>query len=279
MILGQTLIQTANATESVNNTEPATYPLSRDHVNLVRVKDDRITDAVFDNDALEISADKNKGIVFLQVKKKWLATNQDVIGVFFNTETENHAVRFVVSAVPSQTIVLERKTDTKAARKETNTANDKALEMPLKTFGQNDYVRELKDLVKVALTGKNDEDAPEIGLAYQDGAEGNTRFQELTLENDRVSLKGLTLQTTRAFVTQDKLCEVIKLKNMTGRVQKLDVADFLKKVPGILAVSIETDQLAIAQTAMVTIVRSRSAAVAQSQSGVRLSIDFLLDPQ
>lgn len=38
--------------------DPATHPLSRDHVNLVRVQGQKITDVVYDTQALEVSADK-----------------------------------------------------------------------------------------------------------------------------------------------------------------------------------------------------------------------------
>ena len=48
--------------------DPATHPLSRDHVNLVRVQGQKITDVVYDTQALEVSADKERGIVFIKVK-------------------------------------------------------------------------------------------------------------------------------------------------------------------------------------------------------------------
>ena len=49
------------------------HVIAKDHVNLVRVPGDRITDVVFDNEALEIQADKSKGVVFLRVKPLWAA--------------------------------------------------------------------------------------------------------------------------------------------------------------------------------------------------------------
>lgn len=87
--------------------DPATHPLSRDHVNLVRVQGQKITDVVYDTQALEVSADKQRGIVFVKVKSAWLnSAAENVTSAFFNTETENFSVQFFVSAVPSQTVDL-----------------------------------------------------------------------------------------------------------------------------------------------------------------------------
>ena len=41
--------------------DPDTHPLSREHVNLVRVQGQKITDVVYDTQALEITADKARG--------------------------------------------------------------------------------------------------------------------------------------------------------------------------------------------------------------------------
>ena len=54
--------------------DPVTHPLARDHVNLVRVQGQKITDVVYDTQALEVSADKERGIVFIKVKTAWLAS-------------------------------------------------------------------------------------------------------------------------------------------------------------------------------------------------------------
>lgn len=87
--------------------DPVTHPLSRDHVNLVRVQGQKITDVVYDTQALEVSADKERGIVFIKVKTAWLASGAgEVTSAFFNTESENFSVQFFVSAVPSQTVDL-----------------------------------------------------------------------------------------------------------------------------------------------------------------------------
>lgn len=96
--------------------DPATHPLSRDHVNLVRVQGQKITDVVYDTQALEVSADKQRGIVFVKVKSAWLnSAAENVTSVFFNTETENFSVQFFVSAVPSQTVDLVPQTDVAGA--------------------------------------------------------------------------------------------------------------------------------------------------------------------
>ena len=96
--------------------DPATHPLSRDHVNLVRVQGQKITDVVYDTQVLEVSADKQRGIVFVKVKSAWLnSAAENVTSAFFNTETENFSVQFFVSAVPSQTVDLVPQTDVAGA--------------------------------------------------------------------------------------------------------------------------------------------------------------------
>lgn len=49
------------------------HVISRDHVNLVRIVGERITDVVYDSDALEVEADKTRGTVFIRVKPTWLS--------------------------------------------------------------------------------------------------------------------------------------------------------------------------------------------------------------
>lgn len=103
----------ANGAQSA---DPVTHPLSRDHVNLVRVQGQKITDVVYDTQALEVSADKERGIVFIKVKTAWLASGVgEVTSAFFNTESENFSVQFFVSAVPSQTVDLVPQTSVTGA--------------------------------------------------------------------------------------------------------------------------------------------------------------------
>ncbi|MGN1209930.1 MAG: hypothetical protein ACI4SV_06475, partial [Duodenibacillus sp.] len=56
-----------SAPETLPETLPDTRVLSREHVNLVRIRGEKITDVVFDAQALEVSADKARGIVFVRV--------------------------------------------------------------------------------------------------------------------------------------------------------------------------------------------------------------------
>ena len=58
--------------------DPATHPLSRDHVNLVRVQGQKITDVVYDTQALEVSADDRQTRIALAAPLMKLETGDFV---------------------------------------------------------------------------------------------------------------------------------------------------------------------------------------------------------
>ncbi len=260
----------ADAAQKTDASGQTTWPLAREHVNLVRVKNERITDVVFDAEALEVSADKAKGIVFVRVKKKWLeSASGEVTSAYFTTESDVHSVRFVVSAVPSQTIDLEGSTKEIDEKRKlsTNSTNDKALDMPLASFGQSAYVEELKALVRLCVRGKTSEEVsgPQVFSQNDRG-----RWLALNEEDQAAHLDGLSIRTTRAYLTADKLCEAVRVRNMTPQSKKLNAARLIEKIPGVLAVASSVDRLNVGEASEVIVVRSRAAAVMQSQTGVKV---------
>ena len=156
--------------------DPATHPLSRDHVNLVRVQGQKITDVVYDTQALEVSADKQRGIVFVKVKSAWLnSAAENVTSAFFNTETENFSVQFFVSAVPSQTVDLVPQTDVAGAADDRQTRI--ALAAPLMKLETGDFVSDLKLLVQKSVTADIADDVRAVGSLTS--AEDDRRFASL----------------------------------------------------------------------------------------------------
>ena len=233
--------------------DPATYPLSRDHVNLVRVQGQKITDVVYDTQALEVSADKQRGIVFVKVKSAWLnSAAENVTSAFFNTETENFSVQFFVSAVPSQTVDLVPQTDVAGAADDRQTRI--ALAAPLMKLDTGDFVSDLKLLVQKSVTADVADDVRAVGSLT--GAEDDRRFASLPAPEGAVYWEGFKVRETRAFLTADKLTETLLFTRVSPKASVPDAARLAGVIRGVLAVAQEVRAGDRLQTE-VTIIRSR----------------------
>lgn len=237
--------------------DPATHPLSRDHVNLVRVQGQKITDVVYDTQALEVSADKQRGIVFVKVKSAWLnSAAENVTSAFFNTETENFSVQFFVSAVPSQTIDLVPQTDVAGAADDRQTRI--ALAAPLMKLDTGDFVSDLKLLVQKSVTADVADDVRAVGSLT--GAEDDRRFASLPAPEGAVYWEGFKVRETRAFLSADKLTETLLFTRVSPKASVPDAARLAGVIRGVLAVAQEVRTGDRLQTE-VTIIRSREAAL------------------
>lgn len=237
--------------------DPATHPLSRDHVNLVRVQGQKITDVVYDTQALEVSADKQRGIVFVKVKSAWLnSAAENVTSAFFNTETENFSVQFFVSAVPSQTVDLVPQTDVAGAADDRQTRI--ALAAPLMKLDTGDFVSDLKLLVQKSVTADVADDVRAVGSLT--GAEDDRRFASLPAPEGAVYWEGFKVRETRAFLTADKLTETLLFTRVSPKASVPDAARLAGVIRGVLAVAQEVRTGDRLQTE-VTIIRSREAAL------------------
>lgn len=237
--------------------DPATHPLSRDHVNLVRVQGQKITDVVYDTQALEVSADKQRGIVFVKVKSAWLnSAAENVTSAFFNTETENFSVQFFVSAVPSQTVDLVPQTDVAGAADDRQTRI--ALAAPLMKLDTGDFVSDLKLLVQKSATADVADDVRAVGSLT--GAEDDRRFASLPAPEGAVYWEGFKVRETRAFLTADKLTETLLFTRVSPKASVPDAARLAGVIRGVLAVAQEVRTGDRLQTE-VTIIRSREAAL------------------
>lgn len=240
--------------------DPATHPLSREHVNLVRVTGRKITDVVYDTEALEISADKARGIVFVKVRPGWLASGAgDVTSAFFNTETENFAVQFLVSAVPSQTLDLTPSTPD--PEKGDGTMETRlALAAPLVRLEAGDFVQELKLLVRHRFEGNADKLTQDVGDISRE-ASART-FAPLPAPEGSVLWEGFRVREVQAFVTADKLVETLVFTRVTPKASVPDTAELVWAVSGVLAAAREIrDEGRDRMQTEITLIRAREAAV------------------
>lgn len=242
--------------------DPVTHPLSRDHVNLVRVQGQKITDVVYDTNALAITADKARGIVFVRVNPSWLeSAATDTTSAFFNTETDNIGVRFLVSAVPSQTVELIPET-----RLGENTHDNEArlaLAAPLAPLQEGDFVSGLKKLVAKSFSGELRPEAAGLGSLTQ--AENERSFAVLPPPEGFVVWRGFKVRETQAFVTSDKLTETLIFTRISPKAALPDAAALAKALPGVLAVAQEVRSGEQLQTE-ITVIRSRESATVGADS-------------
>ena len=244
------------------------HPLARDHVNLVRVKGDRITDVVFDAQALEVTADKERGIVFVRIKPAWLQAQAGarVTAAFFNTETENHAVQFVAADVPSQTIELvPGMVNVNDRRREPlERALLSAFEAPLEHLEAHDFIGELKEMVHAAAGGQGLSRSGEgegtdaaVGLAFN---AARNRIREVDLSDlARTSWEGYAVRAGKAWVSGRFVCEALSFTNLNVDRRTLALNAIAETVPGVVALAAERLDLAPGEATVVYVIRARSA--------------------
>ncbi len=244
------------------------HPLARDHVNLVRVKGDRITDVVFDAQALEVTADKERGIVFVRIKPTWLQAQAGarVTAAFFNTETENHAVQFVAADVPSQTIELvPGMVNVNDRRREPfERALLAAFEAPLEHLEAHDFIGELKEMVHAAAGGQGLSRSGEgegtdavVGLAFN---AARNRIREVDLSDlARTSWEGYAVRAGKAWVSGRFVCEALSFTNLNVGRRTLALNAIAETVPGVVALAAERLDLAPGEGTVVYVIRARSA--------------------
>lgn len=244
------------------------HPLARDHVNLVRVKGDRITDVVFDAQALEVTADKERGIVFVRIKPTWLQAQAGarVTAAFFNTETENHAVQFVAADVPSQTIELvPGMVNVNDRRREPfERALLAAFESPLEHLEAHDFIGELKEMVHAAAGGQGLSRSGEgegtdavVGLAFN---AARNRIREVDLSDlARTSWEGYAVRAGKAWVSGRFVCEALSFTNLNVGRRTLALNAIAETVPGVVALAAERLDLAPGEATVVYVIRARSA--------------------
>ena len=263
-------LSAANNAVAEPNAAGLVRPLSRDHVNLVKVRGDKITDVVFDAQALEVSADKERGIVFVQVKPRWLASHpgQAVTSAFFNTETENHAVRFVAADVPSQSIELHA--DEKSLAKGAATSMQRlqeAFSTPLAPLQAEDYIAQLKEVIKSAAAGKGYEaQQPAVGLAFSQ--EQSALLPVELAETARASMNGFAVRQSRVWVSTEFVCEELHFTNMNIRKTAIDLGEIAQTLEGVLAIGAQALEFEPGTSGVVYVIRARAEMQKRLAAGV-----------
>lgn len=236
--------------------DPATFALSREHVNLVRVQGQKITDVVYDTKALEISADKARGIVFVRVRPAWLQEGaSEMTSAFFNTESENFSVQFLVSAVPSQTVDL---VPSAAASAYSDQSLRMALAAPLVKAETDDFVGGLKRLARVVFEGAGGQGLPGLTAAFAERAQTMT---ELPAPQGSVLWQGFRVRETRAVLTADMIAERLVFTRVSAKASVPDAALLAQSMQGVIAVAQEVEERASGVQTSFAVIRARASAV------------------
>lgn len=250
------------------------HVISRDHVNLVRIVGERITDVVYDSDALEVEADKTRGTVFIRVKPTWLSLGNTKTSAFVNTATGSTGVTFNVEPVESRVIDLRETPTVESVQTRENTAE--LLAVPLVRFTDSDYVTELKTLVKSAVLRHFDAVA-DTGTVYSQKAE--RKAVALTFAQKKGGFGALSVTQKEAWLTADKVIEVLRTSNFAVKPVTINPALFAKAAPGTLAFASDKTELAAGESARIVVIRDRraalSASVAAGAKGLMLTADAL----
>ena len=160
------------------------YPLSRDEVNLVRVPGEMIEHAVYDTDALEVSPDKARGVLYVRVTPAYAASGKKRTAAFVSTQKSSYALALAIEPVGAQEISVQpsqsdlaRRSEEKAAEQNTNIAS--AAAAPMAPLASSDFVGELKTLLKAAAqpAARSGRRAKEARCAPYRAAERNARFR------------------------------------------------------------------------------------------------------
>ncbi len=250
------------------------HVIARDHVNLVRVPGERITDVVFDSEALEIQADKSRGVVFVRVKPLWAAQGNTQTAAFVNTAGGSSGVTFKVEAVPSQIVELAPAKGAPLVPE----ASDAGGGVPLVRFSDSDYLTELKTLVRRAQAERFDEPR-EAGAVWSERAA--EKAAPVKFKSRRVRWGGLVVREAAVWATADKVVEKLSVTNLAVRTAAIDPAAFARAAAGTLAVAAEKTELMTGDAADVILIRSRQAAMdaarAAGRRGVVLAGDAIAD--
>ena len=248
------------------------HVIAKEHVNLVRVPGDRITDVVFDSEALEVQADKTRGVVFVRVKPLWASQGNTQTAAFVNTAAGSAGVTFKVESIPSQIVELTPvRTAPDTFRPEG--ADD---DVPLVRFSDSDYLTELKTLVRRAQQGSFDITV-DAGAVFREN-EGRVATP-VTFKSRKSGYGGLSVRETAAWTTADKIVEKLVVTNLAAKAVRLDPALWARAATGTLAVAGDKTELLAGEMADVILIRSRAAALeaarAEGRSGVVLACDAI----
>lgn len=255
--------QNAAAQESGRETVPIATDsmhqsriLSAEHVNLVRVSGEMISDVVFDTEALEVEPDRERGIVFIRVRPQWLLkaeqSGKSETAAFFNTKETSYGLTFRVARVASQTIeitpsVLKDKT---RSGRTTESALIELSDTGI-VLGNSAYVETVKTLIKRALR----EQTQTQGAIGELTVQSKSDFEALHFASRVQSLKGMRCRESRAYHAPGYLIEVIEVTNLSGKKTAVPLSSLSEMHPTTVAVASFSRTLAPGAMTTVVLVR------------------------
>ena len=237
--------------------------ISGEHVNLIRVAGEAITDVVYDAEALEVEADKAHGVVFVRTKASWLTAGKTRTAAFFNTASHSYGLLLEVASIGPQTIEI-------AGLPIPKTQDDAVTAPPasaMARFEADSYVGALKSLLIRALRGEVSVEAT-VGMAF---SPKDKSFVSLNIERREWACNGFHVEESRAYVTQDYLVEVLTLRNLMMHTLRVPLGSFAETRKGVLALASERTTLAPAEATDVVLISSR--ALRETGKGLNLVSD------
>ncbi len=255
------------------------YSLSRDEVNLVRVPGEMIEHAVYDTDALEVSPDKARGMLYVRVIPAYAASGKKRTAAFVSTEKTSYALAFSIDAVGAQEITVEpsqrdliRRSEEQAAEQNSSIASIAAL--PMAPLAAPDFVAELKMLVKAAAAADPDSPKSPVGAVYSEGEKETIRTVAFPARKGRFAR--LSVSQSEMRVSEKRLVDILTVQNMTAAHHSLDWKRFARATSGVLAVASAEERLAPGSAATLLIIRDKTEAA--KAGPIRPALDELLLP-
>lgn len=239
------------------------YPLSRDEVNLVRVPGEMIEHAVYDTDALEVSPDKARGVLYVRVTPAYAASGKKRTAAFVSTQKSSYALAFAIEPVGAQEISVQpsqsdlaRRSEEKAAEQNTNIAS--AAAAPMAPLASSDFVSELKTLLKAAAQPAARSGKTTVGEVFSESDSQSIRTVAFDERKRRVAR--LTVRQSEMRVSEARLVDVLQVQNMTAAPLALDWKHFARGAGAVLAVAADTKRLAPGAATRVYLIRDKAEA-------------------
>ncbi len=264
-----------NSTPATQNTEQMTpikettnanhRVFSSEHVNLVRVLGEAITDVVYDAEALEIEADKAHGVVFVRAKNAWVTSGKSKTAAFFNTATHSYGLLLEALPIAPQTIEIA---GTAPVKSESNHPAAPAREA-MAYLTSESYIANLKELVQRALKHENLPEV-EVGTAF---SPKDRAFTPLKFEAREWDCNGFHFEQRIAFATRDYIIDLIEVRNLMLAPRRLALGTYAKEALGALAVATGETVLPAAGVTDMVLISSRASR--ETAEGIRIGADCL----
>ena len=253
------------------------YSLSRDEVNLVRVPGEMIEHAVYDTDALEVSPDKTRGVLYVRVIPAYAASGKKRTAAVVSTGQNSYALAFSIDAVGAQEIAVEpsqrdlmRRNAEQAAEQNSSIASIAAL--PMAPLSAPDFVAELKALVKAAAAADPDSPKSPAGAVFSESDKETIRTVAFPARRGRFAR--LAVKQSEMRVSEKRLVDILSLQNMTAGTLPLDWKRFARATKAVLAVAAAEERLAPGRAATLLIIRDKTEAA--KAGPIRPALDELL---